>query len=214
MYYKDYAILLETPWTDMLDCLVMGFDDDEDALQESGGDGRIRKPEATRPLLRPQKSGEDRWITKSEAAIALGRSQKTVERLAKAGKIGSKKDRRQGSKIVAVYKWADVERVGARMKAELSVTRLAFESGESVATHAPAPTSAEVLAQIAKTLSLPRIAEKFLLTLREAAALSGLPELHLEEALRSGKIKALNYGGSQLIRRADLIALIDQMLAE
>lgn len=162
-----------------------------------------------------KKSGEsDGWVTKLEAAKALGNvNPKTVERMAKAGKIGHKLQKRfPGGRVIAVYKSEDVERVSARRQAVLSVDHPAFQLGESAPRRSRPPTASEVLTQIAKALSLPRASEKLLLNMQEAVAFSALPEFQIEAALRSGMIKAVNYGGSELIRRADLIAFVDQLV--
>ncbi len=66
-------------------------------------------------------------------------------------------------------------------------------------------------AQERRTLSLLGLAAKHLLTLDEAALLSGLSRNHLSEAIQSGKLKAKKIDGDLKVKPANLKSYTDKL---
>lgn len=152
------------------------------------------------------------WVSLPEAAKTLQKSEKTIERLVKAGSIESKLEPRPGRKSERLYRAADIERLAQNGHGSTAVARV--------------PQSA-VPAKMAAVQLAPEIMDKFRhvvidgmsayasqvpthlklwLSLAEAREYSGLSKPTLLQAIRNGKVTAQKSGGWK-IKRASLEAL-------
>lgn len=84
------------------------------------------------------------------------------------------------------------------------------ELEEKLSSHPDSPLAEDMMARLLvatkkqRSLSPSEIAHKLMLTLQEAAALSGLPRQHLLEAIEKGELKAQRLEHAWRIRRVDL----------
>lgn len=177
------------------------------------------------------------WVVAMEAAMRIGCSTRTIERLARAGKLEQRLRPRAGSPPVAVYNPADVARLAAerRPAPRPFVLGAVQEEHGNGRTHTPtsthmqtrAPASLGLPAEdlirglavlLSKALQSPpsppvseRVAETVFLTVEEAAAYSGLTPRDLRRAVRTGELPARHHGRRDWrtwrIRRKDLEAL-------
>jgi len=174
------------------------------------------------------------WLTKQQAADHLGCSTKTVEQFAKDRKIEQAVWRRDGRGMpLAVYDPSDVARIAAERRGEAVPFVLpAVGNGNghgagAMAVTAPAGlelqrTLASGLAEFAAALRAVGVStsqssessqssqrfEKIFLTLQEASAVSGLPQVDLRRLIQDGALPhRLTGRGGIRIRRKDLEAL-------
>ncbi len=166
-------------------------------------------------------------MTKTEAAAFLNVSPRTIEGMAAKGKLTPAKAKGKRGDIT-VYDESELERLKA-------------ERGQIVFTAAPeasAPASAEpqALARLsdvrpselvaALTAAIDRarernhiaptvsdLAQKLLLSIPEAAALSGVPAAKLRSAVNAGSLRTVKSVGRGLgkVRRADLDAYVKKL---
>jgi hypothetical protein len=156
-------------------------------------------------------------VTKAEAAELLGLSERAVARHAEAGRLTPQYyDRPSGGREVR-YARVEVERLREHMT----------EPRPSTAALTPArpPTdTARQLALLADALRgdgtveepvLPAVplSDRMLLTVAEAAAVTGLGVGYVEKAIagRMVEARALGRRGARVIRREDLPALVDAL---
>jgi len=165
-----------------------------------------------RPTSSARGGIEPGWITKREAADRLAVSPKSVERLAKNGRIDHRHLRRADGKVIAVYGEEQVQTIAERRRAELSLVSRAGTSTEPSSRRSKPPTAMEILRQIVETLRLPRPSERLLLTVDDAVCFSGLSHGEIEAAIRGGELKVLQCQARQLIRRSDVAAFVERML--
>jgi len=174
------------------------------------------------------------WLTKQQAAEHLGCSTKTVEQFAKDRKIEQAVWRRDGRGMpLAVYDPSDVARIAAERRGEaLPFVLPAVGNGNghgagAIVRSTPAPLEphdprqawTSGLAELAAALraatsqssessqSSQRF-EKIFLTLQEASAVSGLPQVDLRRLIQDGALPhRLTGRGGIRIRKKDLEAL-------
>jgi excisionase family DNA binding protein len=162
-------------------------------------------------------------MNKKEAAEHLGISTRLVEKYAGDGRLGEVKYVRGRTGKQADY---DPEAV-ARLKAELESP--AYSLAPTVPTNINAAGLVGILERIAAALdnrpaltgadvasgndSKPSVAvaDKILLTLREASALTNLSPGHLRTAIDEGKLKAKIVGRGWKVKRADLDAYVEKL---
>jgi hypothetical protein len=171
------------------------------------------------------------WMTLDEARAFLGKSEKSIQRLKRAGHLKTRDESREG-KAQRLYSGADLERIKAEAIPASAVTPDANGTG-MIARKAPgAPIEitipvgtvavlrelfAEMRADAPKQITAPQsvvessvipVSEKLWLSISEAAALSGLSESYLLTAITDLKVVALKGGahGAWRINRASLEA--------
>jgi excisionase family DNA binding protein len=144
-------------------------------------------------------------MTKEEAAELLEVSTRAVERYTKQGRLSVTYEKGK-TRSVAVYDRAELERLKEELKQPVYPARPVVvsseESSQALTTTRPDHDVSEIVAILARALeraappavasrpSLTEIAVKMVLSLKEAAALSGIPRARLLEAIESGKLKA------------------------
>lgn len=158
------------------------------------------------------------WLTKPQAAEAIGCSTKTVEQLAKEGRIERAYYKRpETGATISVYHPKEV----ARIRKERNPDAAAFvlpevsENSESAAvairqavrTDDFLQAIAAIAAGSQNSQNTVRIAEKLYLTLDQAAQLSGLPRSYIRAQMSAGALAAIKTGAGWRIKRADLAAL-------
>ena len=148
------------------------------------------------------------WLTKQQVAQILAVSEKTVEKLAKDGKIEQRERKRAGKPPQSVFNPDDAERVRQEREPQPS----AFVMPAGVA--APSPQSIEKAAPPAEMMQLlveslrphqerVRLAEKLYLTIREASEYSGFTQAHLLRLVDASELKVVR-DVSLKVKRADL----------
>lgn len=175
----------------------------------------FRKPQRPR---KPKTPPEDltRWLTKPEAAQVLGKSEKTVERLAAQGRIRKQDRDMPGRKALPVYNPDDLLALKAEMAVAAETIAQRVE-GVAAVNDLPAlpiqPGGLNVGPQLRELAPLLQqflehavtrgdvpITVKVFLTRREAADLSGLPAQTISDLVRTDRLH--NYGTSNRIRVA------------
>ncbi len=160
------------------------------------------------------------WLTKARAAHQIGVTTKTVEQLAKAGKLRQVLWRRpSGGALLAVYHPEDVERValerpGRRTGAVIVEPPAQRPNGNghalAISQKRDIPPSDELgrwlITTAAQGVASQKTSQKLYLTLAEASAYSGLSEAYLRRQCQSGWPGALKDRGWKL-RRTDVEAL-------
>jgi len=164
-------------------------------------------------------------VNKKEAADFLGVSERAVERYTKAGKLSTRYAKGK-TRPVAVYSESELHSLKQELEHPAGIRPL-VESPINEKPLALMPTNPDqtasnpdtalsrfdgaavmaseafmhVLAQMAAPV---RVSEKFLLSLAEAAQLSGLSRGHLRQAITEKKLKARIIGRGWKIKRDDL----------
>jgi hypothetical protein len=133
------------------------------------------------------------WVGMDEAEILLGKSQKTVERLAAAGELRSMLEPREGRKPQRVYHAGDLQRI----------------KQENIRSQQPEPKQPRLLAAPAvpnAVATFDVLTKKLWLSLEEAAAYSGFSESALRGMIEQQAVAALKAGphGAWCIRRKSL----------
>lgn len=156
------------------------------------------------------------WFSKQEAADAIGVSTKTIEQLAKDGKLQSARWKKPTGVTVAVYHPEDVQHVRKERNPEadpfiLPPDRSIPEPSRALAPVAPgaeqffrALAAAVGSSQSSEKVSEVRIPERLFLSIPDAANYSGLPQTHIRRLLADKKLKGMKTGAGWRIRRADL----------
>lgn len=161
------------------------------------------------------------WLTTEETMRALGKSRRTVQKLAQRKKLSWKLQSQTGRKPERVYAFADIENLRKEVMDE-------EERSQAISVR---PRSAEAYAVGQQALALTReLIERFFtqreielkaeqerqieqrakairearlwLTLEEAAAFSNLPRETLRLLAIEGKINAMKVGGWRIQRRS------------
>lgn len=169
-------------------------------------------------------------MNRAEAAIFLGVSEKTVSRYVAAGRLPDV--RKQGALDIDE---ADVQRLKTELEAPVSIGKEAktdTETGQD--SRAIVPVSPSKIARAAPPLTLETLAQiviasgagqrgtgrdkpfvptadKLLLSLDEASALTGLSAARLRAAIASGTLPARRIGRGWKIERAALEAWIKSL---
>jgi len=151
------------------------------------------------------------WLTKAETAQRLQCSAKTIERLARAGRIQQKQRTIPGrSRPLPIYNPQDIERLESELLSpqafpvdEVEADPEAQPSRLPVKRQEAATMAVNLFQHLAEAQTQVRTAEKLYLTLIEAAELSGLPKSYLLRLIKAEKLPAFKFGGWR-IRRRDL----------
>jgi excisionase family DNA binding protein len=165
-------------------------------------------------------------MNKREAAEYLNVSERAVERYANRGKLSVRLEKgKRGN--VAVYDDGELRKLKAALDAERGVMRPAValpdtpdQEPRQLARLSDVRGSVDFLAllsqlgnaaQTRQTLSPVELAAKHLLTLDEAATLSGLSKNHLSDAIHSGKLKAKKIGRGWKVKPLNLKSYTDKL---
>jgi excisionase family DNA binding protein len=181
-------------------------------------------------------------LTKEEAATYLGTSERSIERMVKAGKLAV--TYQQGArKPVPLYAESDLDavRVVSHPIAAKEATKATSDKGDSdlndtrgaivpvgfssqdafaqlVSIATAAATEAVVRATADKGDSdkndLSPVAYKLLLSLEEASALTGLSTARLRAAIGEEKLVARKVGRAWKMRRSDVVRFVDSIFGE
>ncbi len=158
-------------------------------------------------------------MNKKEVAERLGVSTRLVERYSSDGRLGEITYVRGKTGKQADYEEAAVERLKAELEApDKSVTALAANTratGLVVASDADRERFITAIEKIASqgqhgpAQGVP-IPDKLVLSLKESAALAGIPRARLLQAIESGKLKASKdtIGRGWRVKRSDLDAYV------
>lgn len=154
----------------------------------------------------------EQWITKIQACEILEVSERAIQRHAQKGTIRVIHSRHGGSRPEAFYNKADI--LGLKYRVETPRQTPPSTPSTNTSDQAIVKGSKKgiaVLPEAPKEFRSKfdvRIAEKLTLSIREAAALSGLYGETLKAAIIDGKLKAFPQGRSKRIKRHDLEAFI------
>lgn len=151
------------------------------------------------------------WIPMAEAMELLGKSQSTVERLARRGVIGSKEAKRIGRRPERLYYLGDVQKLKEARSYTPATTALALPLPESLAGALNALAAAFTAQATRSEVPSPQpepakvaLTAKLWLRLPEARELSGLCVTHLKQLCRQGKLVWMYSGRSLVIQRKSL----------
>ena len=160
----------------------------------------------------------DRY-TKAETAEILGINERTIERYAKDGLIGTiyevRLDKKGTARNIATFDLAEV--MQAKEGKLIAPARPAIESPGAlavvpvapVAPVVPEPAPGALVAALAEVLH-PQ-PDTLTLTERQASALANLPEAMIMAARKSGQLRAIRTGRGWRIRRADLETWVNSL---
>lgn len=157
------------------------------------------------------------WISKAEAMKALNKSERSIDRMVKAGKIERRERPRPPKAPEPIFSRADVEREGA-------VTGFLISEPEADSRVSPQPPMSRghgelgALAQMLmafiahvqarpERLALPPAPLPQWLGIKASAQYTGLSKQLIRRLIRAGKLPALRDGQTWKIRREDLEAL-------
>jgi excisionase family DNA binding protein len=160
-------------------------------------------------------------MNKDQAANFIGVSVRTLQRLTGKGKIPVSYERGQKGDE-ARYDQHDLEaylqtqRPVAIMRPNSDTTSDMADGVTQAmtlgATSGAAGMAGEALIKTLAQMAAPvRVSEKFLLSLTEAAQLSGLSRRHLREAIGNGKLKAKIIGRGWRVKREDLESYVKKL---
>lgn len=153
------------------------------------------------------------WLSLAETVEKIGKSASTIERWVASGMLPSKLERRPGRKPERLYDAEAVARLAAQTERPDGTNRSLIVA--PARPHAPAEVAVadksiaafgEVMKQWVGAQRLPPLAEKFWLTLDEAALLSGIPRTSLKKLIGANEIRARRFGRAWRIRRDHLQA--------
>jgi len=169
-------------------------------------------------------------IDKKQAAQFLGVSPRTLERYTTQKKIGV--SYKQGKTAAeAVYDEAELQRFKDALESKTFPVRPAVEAEDSVQalvataratglTEAVGSFRADLFAALAAlrpngsnspAAAVVPIADKVMLTVPDAAALTSLSSGHLKQAIHAGELKARIIGRGWKVKRADLDAYLKKL---
>lgn len=147
------------------------------------------------------------WLSLSETAAALGKSPKTIEAMVTKNQIKSTTVPRTGRKPERVYEAADVDRLAKEAEARAARSpAVRKEPAPKETILALAPKAQSSLEKILERLTAPPplavpVDRKLWLSLKEAAAYSGLSQSHLAELREQGKLDVIERGSGRGVRR-------------
>lgn len=141
------------------------------------------------------------WVPLVEAMKALGKSQKTIERLIAAGELRSQLEPRAGRKPERMYHAGDLDRIRQH---SITVPAAEPKRKQQLAIASDAVTTVrDVVTRWLDRAERVGVRERLWLNLEEAQAYSGLARNDLLALCREGKLTARKSGGWR-IRRASL----------
>ena len=142
------------------------------------------------------------WPTLAEATSKTGISERSLHRMIANNRIRREYRREPGKKPVIIL---DPEQVEILARAQQTVHPIAEVSTLPAKVTQPAKVPQPDMVALLSALTEPPVPlrDKFYLTLKEAAKLSGLPQTYLLRKVREGIINAVKVPGWR-IRREDL----------
>jgi len=150
--------------------------------------------------------------SKREAAEMLGVSTRGIERAVRRGHLNVVyHDSKHGKK--AWFSPADLERYRQHQQARSPVGFMTG-SGPTIGTLIPVvdmqprPAAEPPRRTMAKTVP---VVDRLMLTVAEAAQLSGLPRKFVVESVRSGTLKSVKIGRMAFIKRSDLNEFVQNL---
>lgn len=165
-------------------------------------------------------------MTKEEAARHLGISTRTFQRWVSRGWISHQSEVTRNGKRIKIFDESDVQRLKDNppvdtpddTSADDVDTALVTSKAQSVtskpsrvATTKPRVTSTDLSGQdILRAIQMP-LYQKLLLTVTEAAMVSGLPQTYIRRAIETGELVGKRIGRGMKIRRVDLDAYISKL---
>jgi excisionase family DNA binding protein len=150
-------------------------------------------------------------MNKKEVAAELGISLRSVENYSKKGQLSVRYEK--GARgDVAVYDPSEVRALKAALQARTAmVPTVTHEKPEAIARTIPESTAIAIRQPPPEPLPIlppSELAYKLLLTLSEAALMTGLGKWTLNQARKEERLKAVKLGGSFRFRPDDLRAFI------
>jgi excisionase family DNA binding protein len=150
-------------------------------------------------------------MNKEQARIELGISVRSLQRLVQSEKISVIYKRGESGKQEAVFNREEIENYKQQRDAEIIKPAVAT-TGDTALARSGAPTGDTALARnVIETFfnaigqkPAVAIADKPLLKLDEAAALTGLSRQLLRQAIEDGKLKGRIIGRAYRVKRGDL----------
>ena len=153
--------------------------------------------------------------TKKEAAEFLGVSEKAIERYASANppKLSKEVAKKTGGGMITYYDKKELIRLKQQMERAAWTPRQTDTKTSTALARRDATPNPEAFKQLIAAISAAQdnrptvdLKDKEFLTIREAAALKGLTETHIKQAVREDKLKAIKLAGvrGRRIRRKDL----------
>jgi excisionase family DNA binding protein len=157
-------------------------------------------------------------MNKEEAATELGISVRSLQRIVQSEKISVRYKRGESGKQEAIFNREEIQNYKQQRDAETVKPATATSDGTALA-RTDATTGDTVLARnVIETifnLGLQKpavaIADKPLLKLDEAAALTGLSRQLLRQAIEDGKLKGRIIGRAYRVKREDLDEFIKKL---
>jgi excisionase family DNA binding protein len=157
-------------------------------------------------------------MNKDEAANELKISVRSLQRIVQSGKISVTYKRGESGKQEAIFNREEIENYKRGRDAEIIKPTVAT-TGDTALARSDATTGDTVLARnVIETifnLGLQKpavaIADKPLLKLDEAAALTGLSRHVLRQAIEDGKLKGRIIGRAYRVKRGDLDRYIESL---
>jgi excisionase family DNA binding protein len=164
-------------------------------------------------------------MTKKEAADFLGVSVRAIERYTKAGKLTVTYEKRQIGGTVGLYDDAEVQKLKESIDnpPAVKVIDQSTNTDDTPPRHPPTALArvgvsdfAEMLVTAFETYhthhqTIVALTDKLVLTLAEAATLSGLSQSFLLHGIRQGTLPAGKYGRGWKVKRADLNSFVAQL---
>lgn len=128
--------------------------------------------------------GFDAWISKAEVVERTGLTERTIERKVKLGELRREYRTIPGRKPLPIFHPEDVENLTVKTLQPIPLRRSGVPTPRQLVPRQTPPMS----------VSVP-LTEKFYLTLKEAALLSGLPLSYLKRQAQQGGIPAVKLVG-------------------
>jgi len=156
-----------------------------------------------------------RRMNKDEAAKLLGISVRSLQRIVQSEKISVTYKRGDSGKQEAIFNAEEIERFKEQRDVE-TVKKADAPTGVTALARSDAMQFIEVLRSAITPEQKPlsasvSIADKPLLKLDEAAALTGLSRDTLRKAIEAGELRGKIIGRAYRIKRADLDAFIENL---
>jgi excisionase family DNA binding protein len=157
-------------------------------------------------------------MNKEEARIELGISVRSLQRLVQSKKISVRYKRGDSGKQEAIFNTEEIENYKQQRDAEIIKPAIAT-TGDAALARSDATTGDTALARnVIETIfnaigqkPAVAIADKPLLKLDEAAALTGLSRQLLRQAIADGKLKGRIIGRAYRVKREDLDEFIKKL---
>jgi excisionase family DNA binding protein len=152
-------------------------------------------------------------MNKEDAATSLGISVRSLQRLVQSGKISVTYKRGESGKQEAIFNPDELENYKQQRDVE-TVKSADATTGDTALARTDATQFLEILKAAIAPDTKPvvvAIADKPLLKLDEASALTGLSRAILREAIDAKRLKAKMIGRAYRVKRADLDEYISKL---